>query len=185
MTTYNLDILLSQFAISSLFHVWFEPFFSWPTYRFLRRQVGWSSIPNSKNVPQFVVIHIVKGFCIVTEAQVDVYWNSLAFSMIHQRFAFWSQLPLPFLNPTCISGSYLFTYRSEVWRVLNITLLICEMGIINSNYLLILSWIKQVPDAYLFSGLASLQRKEAILLNKWFVCGSQWVRGWPVSLFVF
>ena len=105
--------------------------------------------------------------------------------MIHQRFAFWSQLPLPFLNPTCISGSYLFTYRSEVWRVLNITLLICEMGIINSNYLLILSWIKQVPDAYLFSGLASLQRKEAILLNKWFVCGSQWVRGWPVSLFVF
>ena len=29
---------------------------SWPTYRFLRMQVRWSSIPISKNFPQFVVI---------------------------------------------------------------------------------------------------------------------------------
>ena len=36
----------------------------------------------SKNFPQFVVIHAVKGFSIVNEAEVDVFWNSLAFSMI-------------------------------------------------------------------------------------------------------
>ena len=35
---------------------------SWPAYRFLRRQVRWSGIPISKNFPQFVVIHPVKGF---------------------------------------------------------------------------------------------------------------------------
>ena len=35
---------------------------SWPAYRFLRQQVRWSGIPISKNFPQFVVIHTVKGF---------------------------------------------------------------------------------------------------------------------------
>ena len=46
---------------------------SWPTYRFLRRQVMWSGIPISKNFPQFVVIHTVKGFSIVNEAEVDIF----------------------------------------------------------------------------------------------------------------
>ena len=35
-----------------------------------------------KNFLQFVVIHTVKGFGIVNKAEVDVFWNSLAFSMI-------------------------------------------------------------------------------------------------------
>ena len=35
-----------------------------------------------KNFPQFVVIHTVKGFGIVNKAEVDVFWNSLAFTMI-------------------------------------------------------------------------------------------------------
>ena len=34
------------------------------------------------NFPQFVVIHTVKGFSIVNQAQVEFFWNSLAFSMI-------------------------------------------------------------------------------------------------------
>ena len=34
-----------------------------------------------KNFPQFVVIHRVKIFGIVNKAEVDVFWNSLAFSM--------------------------------------------------------------------------------------------------------
>ena len=38
---------------------------SWPAYRFLRRQVRWSGIPMSVSFPQFVVIHTVKGFCVV------------------------------------------------------------------------------------------------------------------------
>ena len=32
----------------------------------------WSGIPISKNFPQFVVIHIVKGFGVVNEAEVDI-----------------------------------------------------------------------------------------------------------------
>ena len=46
---------------------------SWPAYRFLRRQVRWSGIPISKNFPQFVEIHIVKGFSVVNESEVDAF----------------------------------------------------------------------------------------------------------------
>ena len=35
-----------------------------------------------KTFPQFVVIYTVKGFNEVNEAEADVFWNSLAFSMI-------------------------------------------------------------------------------------------------------
>ena len=43
---------------------------SWPAYRFLRRQIRWSAIPISISFPHFVVIHTVKGFCIVKKAEV-------------------------------------------------------------------------------------------------------------------
>ena len=55
---------------------------SWPTYQFLRRQVRWSGILNSKNFPQFVVIHTGKGFLVVSETELNVFLNSLAFSML-------------------------------------------------------------------------------------------------------
>ena len=47
-----------------------------------------------KNFLQFVVIHTVKGFSIVNEA--DVFWTSLAFSMIPRMLAIWSLVPLSF-----------------------------------------------------------------------------------------
>ena len=40
-----------------------------------------------KNIPQFVVIHTVKGFSVVNEAEVDVFWNFFAFSMIQRMLA--------------------------------------------------------------------------------------------------
>ena len=40
-----------------------------------------------KNSPQFIVIHIVKGFCKVNEAEVDVSWSVLTISMIQQMLA--------------------------------------------------------------------------------------------------
>ena len=68
---YNLEVLLSLFWTSPLFHIWFYMLFIDPTYRFLRRQVRWSGIPISfKNFQRFVVIHTVKGFSIVNEAEV-------------------------------------------------------------------------------------------------------------------
>jgi len=46
---------------------------SWPAYRFLRKQVRWSGTPISWRIFQFVVIHTVKGFSIVNEAEVNVF----------------------------------------------------------------------------------------------------------------
>ena len=40
-----------------------------------------------KNFPQFIVIHTVEGFSVVNEAEVDFFWNSLAFSMIQWMLA--------------------------------------------------------------------------------------------------
>jgi len=102
---------------------------SWPAYRFLKRQVRWSQL--FQNFPQFIVIHTVKGFGIVDKAEVDVFWNSLGFSMIQRMLAIWSLVPLPFLKPAWTSGSSYFTYCWRLaWRILSITLLACEMSAI-------------------------------------------------------
>ena len=47
----------------------------------------WSGIPIFLRIFQFVVIHTVKGFSVVNEAEVDVLWNCLAFSIIQQMLA--------------------------------------------------------------------------------------------------
>ena len=52
-----------------------------------------------KNFPQFVVIHTIRDFSIVNEAEVDVFMESLAFSMIQRMLAIWSLVPLHFINP--------------------------------------------------------------------------------------
>ena len=90
-------------------------------------QVAWYS-QLLKNFPQFAVIHMLKGFSIVSEAEVDVFWNSFAFSMIQQMLAIWLLVPVPLLNPTWPSGHSWFTYCwSLAWRILSITLLACGM----------------------------------------------------------
>ena len=49
--------------------------------------------------------------------------------MIQRISAIWSLIPLPFLNPVCISGSSWFMYCWRLaWRILSITLLACEMS---------------------------------------------------------
>ena len=53
-----------------------------------------------KNFPQFVVIHIVKGFGVVNKAEVDVFLELSCFfydSMDVGNLI--SVFPLPFLNP--------------------------------------------------------------------------------------
>ena len=48
--------------------------------------------------------------------------------MIQWMLAIWSLVPLPFLNPTSTSGSSWFLYCwSLAWRILSITLLVCEI----------------------------------------------------------
>ena len=106
---------------------------SWPICRFLRRQVRWSGTPISTNFPWFVMIHTVKGFSVVNEA--EVFWNSLAFFMSQRMLAIWTLVPLPFLNPTCTSGSSWFMYCwSQSWRILSITLLASEISALYSSW---------------------------------------------------
>jgi len=45
-------------------------------------------------------------------------WNFLAFSMIQWMLAIWSLVPLPFLHPTCISGSSCFIYCWSQFHIL-------------------------------------------------------------------
>ena len=109
---------------------------SWPAYRFVRRQVRWSAIPNLKDFPQFVVIHTVKSFSIVNEAKVDVFfWNSLAFSMIQRMLAIWLLVPLPFLNPawTYWSSQFMSCWNLP-WMILNMILLKRQNGCLRSSY---------------------------------------------------
>ena len=84
-----------------------------------------------QNFPQFIVIHIVKGFSIVNAAKVDIFLEFSVFSMIQQMLATWSLVPLPFLKPAWTPGSSWFMYCwSLAWRILSITLLACEMSAI-------------------------------------------------------
>ena len=84
-----------------------------------------------QNCPQFTVIHTVKDFGVVNKAEIDVFWNSLAFSMIQGMLAIWSLVPLPFLKPAWTFEISQFTYCWSLdWRILSITLLVCEMNAI-------------------------------------------------------
>ena len=84
-----------------------------------------------KNLPQFVVIHTVKGFSVVNEAEVDVFL----------KFSCFFYDPVDVGN--LISGSSAFSKStlniwklwfmycwSLAWRILSITLLACEMNAI-------------------------------------------------------
>ena len=93
---------------------------SWPAYRFLRRKVRWSVIPIYLRIFWFVLIHTVKGFSIVNEAEVDVFsgipllflWSSEWSS----GFPYFLQLKPEFCNnelmvwATVSSRSYVFFF---------------------------------------------------------------------------
>ena len=128
MTIYSLDVLFSYSepvccSMSSskcCFLTWIQIFQE-------AGQVVWY-YALFQNFPQFIVIHIVKGFGIVNKAETDFFWNSVAFSMIQWMLAIWSLVPLPFLKPAWTSGSSWFMYCwSLAWRILSITFLASEM----------------------------------------------------------
>ena len=87
MTKYSLDVLLFLFGTSLLVHVQFKLLL--PTCIQVSQKAGqvvWYS-HLFQNFPQFIVIHIVKGFGIVNKAEIDVFLDSLAFLMIQQMLA--------------------------------------------------------------------------------------------------
>ena len=89
-------------------------------------QVVWYS-HHLKKVPQFVVIHTVKGFDVVNKAEIDDFLELSCFFDDPMMLAIWSLVPLPFLNPVWTSGSSRFMYCwSLAWRILSITFLACR-----------------------------------------------------------
>ena len=78
MTIYSLEVLLSQFGTSLLFHVQLIVMLVLTNCCFLTciqisqksGQVVWYS-HLFQNFPQFLVIHTVKGFGIVNKAEID------------------------------------------------------------------------------------------------------------------
>ena len=106
---------------------------SWPAYRFLRRQV------RLKNFPQFVVIHTVKGFGVVSEAEVDVFLELSCFfndpmNVDNLIFGF-SAFSKSSLNIWKFTVHWSLFYWSLAWWILSITLLVCEMSaIVEGNF---------------------------------------------------
>ena len=91
-------------------------------------KMGWYSYL-LKNFPQFIVIHTLKGFSIVNEAEVDVLLEFSCFFYDPMDVGNLVSGPLPFLNPTWTSGSSEFIYCwSLAWRILISTLPACEMS---------------------------------------------------------
>ena len=101
-------------------HPWYTPFpifsqsvfpclvltvASYPAYRFLRRQVRWSGSPISLRIFQFVMIHTVKSFGTINNAEVDVFL---------ELFYFFDD---PADVGNLISGSSVFSKTSlNIWK---------------------------------------------------------------------
>ena len=84
-----------------------------------------------QNFPQFIVIHRVKGFGIVNEAEIDGFLELSCFFDNPADLGNLMSVPLPFLKPAWTSGSSQFMYGwGLAWRILSITLLACEMIVI-------------------------------------------------------
>ena len=85
----------------------------------------------SKNFPQFIVIHTVKGFIVVSKTEVDVFLELSCFSNDLTDVGNLILVSLPLLNSARKSGISQFTYScSLACRTLSITLLVCEMSAI-------------------------------------------------------
>ena len=126
---------------------------SWPAYRFLRRQVRWSGIPISWNFPQFVVIHIVKGFSVVNEAEVHVFLEFSCFlkndimdicNLIYSSPAFskyslyiWNFSVHMLLKPSLKDFEH---YLASMWNEHNCTIVWIFFSII-----LFCDWLKNWP----------------------------------------
>ena len=135
MTIYSLDVLLFLFGTSPLFHVGSNcRFLTCIRVSQLVDKVVWYS-HLSQNFPQFLVIHTVKGFSIVNEAEVDVFLKFSCFSYdptdVGNLISGSSAFSKSSLNIWKFSVHVLLKYCHVLtWRILSITLLACEMSTI-------------------------------------------------------
>ena len=84
-----------------------------------------------QNFPEFVVIHTVKGFGVVNKAKEDVLLELSCFFDDPVDVSNLISGSSAFSKTSLNSASSRFTYcRSLAWRILSITLLVCEMSAI-------------------------------------------------------
>ena len=102
---------------------------SWSAYRFLKRQVRWSGIPISFRTFQFIMIHIVESFGRVNKAEIDVFLELSCFfndpvdvGNLIIGFSAFSKTSLNIWKFT------VHILLKPCWRILSITLLVCEMS---------------------------------------------------------
>ena len=84
---------------------------SWLEYRFLKKQLRWSGISISLRIfHDFLWFTQSKALAKSMKQKLMLFLESPCFSMIQWMLAIWSLVPLPFLNPACISGRSRFMY---------------------------------------------------------------------------
>ena len=87
VTIYSLDVLLSQFGTSPFSMIGSNcSFLTCTQISQEAGQVVWYS-HLFQNFPQFVVIHIVKGFGTINKTEVDIFLELFCFLMIQQILA--------------------------------------------------------------------------------------------------
>ena len=101
-----------------------------------------------------------KGFDIVNKAEVDIFMEFCAFSMIQWMLAIWSLVPLPFLNPVWTSGISRFMYCwSLAWRIFfNLNLFKLE-----ANYFTILYWFCRT-STWIHHGCTQVPNSQIVFL---------------------
>ena len=88
-----------------------------------------------KNLPQSVVLHTVKGFGVVNKAEIDIFLELSCFFGDPADLGNLISGSSAFSKPAWTSGSSWFMYCwSLAWRILNITLLACEMSTIVQQF---------------------------------------------------
>ena len=107
-----------------------------------------------KNGSHIFVIHTVKGFGIVNKAEVDVFMELSCFFYDQWILAIWSLVTLHFLNLAWTSEcSWLMYCWGLTWRVLNITLLVCEILISHNSLALPFLGTGMKTDLFQYCGL--------------------------------
>ena len=103
------------------------------------------------------------------------FWNSIAFLMIYLMLASWFLVPLHFLKPVWTSGISRFMYWwCLAWRILSVTLLVCEMSAILGTTKNFLKYIR-IQSAVHFHHCPKLE-------NKW--CRQLFFLNWKTKIFL-
>ena len=83
-----------------------------------------------QNIPQFIVIHTVKGFGIVNKAEILVFLEFSCFFSDPLEVGSLISGSSAFYKSNLYIWKFLVSYWELAWMILSITLLTCEMGAI-------------------------------------------------------